>query len=79
MELCSVPLEKMYGNPDFVFSVTRELVMSCTTPILVLPYDTTAHTYASAEKSALLAPNVQMTSFPWKEPKDRVDMAIRHL
>ena len=79
MEMCSAYLNKMYGDPDFVFSVTREFVRRCTTPVLVMPDDTDSHPYAVAEETALLAPNAQMTFFPWKEPKDRVDMAIRHL
>src|SRR3984957_17448228 len=33
-------LKKMYhSNPDFVFTVTREFVSACQTPILVLPDD----------------------------------------
>lgn len=79
MDMCRAFLGKMYGDPDFVFSVSRDSVRSCTTPILVMPDDTDAHPYATAEESALLAPNAQMTFFPWKEPQDRVDMAIRHL
>ena len=79
VDMCRAFLDKMYGDPDFVFSVSRESVRRCTTPILVMPDDTDAHPYATAEETALLAPNAQMTFFPWKEPQDRVDMAIRHL
>ena len=79
MELCSAFLENMYGNPDFVFSVTREFVRNCTTPVLVMPDDTDSHPFAVAEESALLAPNAQMTFFPWIEPQDRVALAVRHL
>ena len=79
MDMCRAFLGNMYGDPKFVFSVSRESVKRSTTPILVMPDDTDAHPYATAEESALLAPNAQMSFFPWKEPKDRVDMAIRHL
>lgn len=80
MDMCSDFLKKMYfENNDFVFSVTRDFVRSCTTPILVMPDDTEPHPYAIAEETALLAPNAQMTFFPWKEPKDRVPLAVRHL
>lgn len=80
MEQCSDFLKKMYFTyNDFVFSVPREFVKSCMTPVLVMPDDTEPHPYAVAEESALLAPNAQMTFFPWKEPKDRVAMAVRHL
>jgi len=80
METCSDFLKKMYfENNDFVFSVTRDFVRSVTTPILVMPDDTEPHPYATAEETAMLAPNAQMTFFPWKEPKDRVALAVRHL
>lgn len=80
MEICDAFLKKMYGeNSDFVFSVTRDFVGGCTTPVLVMPDDTDSHPYAVAEETALLAPNAQMTFFPWKEPKDRVALAVRHL
>lgn len=80
MEMCSAFLKKMYHeNNDFVFSVTRDFVRGCKTPVLVMPDDTEPHPYATAEESALLAPNAQMTFFPWKEPKDRVALAVRHL
>ncbi len=79
MDMCEAYLGRMYGNPDFVFSVSRESVKRCTTPVLVMPDDTDSHPYAVAEETALLAPNAQMTFFPWKEPQDRVEMAIRHL
>jgi pimeloyl-ACP methyl ester carboxylesterase len=79
-ETCSAFLRKMYlENNDFVFSVTRDFVRRCITPVLVMPDDTEPHPYAVAEETAMLAPNAQMTFFPWKEPKDRVTLAIRHL
>ena len=80
MEMCSAFLGKMYReNNDFVFSVTRDFVRQCITPVLVMPDDTEPHPYAVAEETAMLAPNAQMTFFPWKEPKDRVSLAVRHL
>ena len=80
MEMCAAFLKKMYGeNSDFIFSVTRDFVRGCTTPVLVMPDDTDAHPYAVAEETAMLAPNAQMTFFPWKLSKDRVPLAVRHL
>ena len=80
MEMCSAFLKKMYGaNPDFVFSVTRDVVRGCKTPVLVMPDDSPPHPYAVAEESAMLAPNAQMSFFPWKNDKDRVPLAVRHL
>ena len=47
-------LDKMYrSNADFVFTVTRDFVRDCQTPILVLPDDVPAHPYAVAMESAL--------------------------
>jgi len=73
-------LSKMYrANADFVFTVTRDFVRACQTPILVLPDDIPAHPYAVAMESALLAPNAQASLFPWKEPRERVPLAVRHI
>ena len=73
-------LTKMYRtNPDFVFTVTRDFVRACQTPILVLPDDIPAHPYAVAMESAMLAPNAEVSFFPWKEPKERVPLAVRQI
>jgi pimeloyl-ACP methyl ester carboxylesterase len=73
-------LNKMYrSNPDFVFTVTRDFVRNCQTPVLILPDDVPAHPYAVAMESALLAPNAQASLYPWKEPKDRIPLAVRHV
>ncbi len=73
-------LTKMYRtNPDFVFTVTRDFVRACQTPILVLPDDIPAHPYAVAMESALLAPNAEVSFFPWKEPKERIPLAVRQV
>jgi pimeloyl-ACP methyl ester carboxylesterase len=66
-------------DPDFVFTVTRDFVRGCHTPILVLPDDAPAHPYAVAMESAMLAPNAEVSLFPWKEPKDRIPLAVRHI
>jgi pimeloyl-ACP methyl ester carboxylesterase len=73
-------LNKMYrANADFVFTVTRDFVRGCRTPILVLPDDVPAHPYAVAMESALLAPNAQVSLYPWKETKDTIPLAVRHI
>lgn len=66
-------------NADFVFTVTREFVRSCETPVLVLPDDTPPHPYAAAVESALLAPNSELSLFPWKQPPERIPVAVRHI
>ncbi len=72
-------LTKMYrANPDFVFTVTRDFVRACQTPVLIMPDDVQAHPYAVAMESARLAPNSQVSLYPWKDPKDLVPIAVRH-
>jgi hypothetical protein len=40
MEMVDKFLTKMYRtNPDFVFTVTRDFVRTCQTPVLILPDD----------------------------------------
>jgi pimeloyl-ACP methyl ester carboxylesterase len=49
MTMVDAFLTRMYRtNPDFVFTVTRDFVRACQTPILVLPDDVPAHPYAVA-------------------------------
>jgi len=79
MEQVEAFLAKMYLNRgDFVFTVDRDFVRGCQTPLLVLPDDIPAHPYATAMESAELAPNAQVSLFPWKQPESRVPMAVRH-
>ena len=73
-------LTKMYRtNPDFVFTVTRDFVRNCQTPVLILPDDIPAHPYAVAMEAAMLAPNAEVSIFPWKEPKERIPLAVRQI
>jgi pimeloyl-ACP methyl ester carboxylesterase len=71
--------KNMYATPDFVFTVTRDFVRSCQTPVLILPDDVQAHPYAVAMESALLAPNSQVSLYPWKQPPERIPLAVRHI
>src|SRR6202165_3721890 len=66
-------------DPDFVFTVTRDFVRGCQTPILLLPDDAPAHPYAVAMESAMLAPKAEVSMFPWKEPKERIPLAVRQI
>jgi pimeloyl-ACP methyl ester carboxylesterase len=73
-------LTKMYRtDADFVFTVTRDFVKSCQTPVLILPDDIPSHPYAVAMEAAMLAPNAEVSMFPWKEPKERVPLAVRQI
>src|SRR5215475_14409023 len=66
-------------NPDFVFTVTRDFVRSCQNPVLVLPDDVPAHPYDVAMECAMLAPKAEVSMFPWKEPKERIPLAVRQI
>ena len=80
MEMVDKFLTKMYRtNPDFVFTVTRDFVRNCQTPVLILPDDIPAHPYAVAMESAMLAPKAEVSMFPWKEPKERIPLAVRQI
>jgi pimeloyl-ACP methyl ester carboxylesterase len=80
IEMVDKFLTRMYRtNPDFVFTVTRDFVRHCQTPVLILPDDIPAHPYAVAMEAAMLAPNAEVSIFPWKEPKERIPLAIRQM
>src|ERR1700749_4310054 len=73
-------LNKMYrSNADFVFTVTRDFVKGCDTPVLILPDDVPAHPYAVALERAHLAPNAQVSIYPWKANPEQIQLALRHV
>jgi pimeloyl-ACP methyl ester carboxylesterase len=73
-------LTRMYRtNADFVFTVTRDFVKSCQTPVLVLPDDIPAHPYAVAMETVMLAPKSEVSIYPWKEPPERIPIAVRQI
>jgi len=80
MAMVDAFLTKMYRNSaDFVYTVTRDFVKSCQTPILVLPDDVPAHPLAVAMESVHLAPNAQVSLYPWKDTPDKIPLAVRHV
>ena len=80
MEMVEKFLTKMYRtNPDFVYTVTRDFVRNCQTPVLILPDDIPAHPYAVAMETAMLAPKAEVSMFPWKEPRERIPLAVRQI
>ncbi len=71
METIEKYLHNLYrARPDFVYSVSREFVRNCQTPMLVLPDDTPAHAYQAGIDVASLAPNAEITVYPWKNPPE---------
>jgi hypothetical protein len=80
METVDKFLTRMYrADPDFVFTVSRDFVRQCQTPVLILPGDIPAHPYAVAMEAAMLAPKAEVSMFPWKEPKERIPLAVRQI
>ena len=80
MEMVDAFLNKMYRtNADFVFTVTRDFVRNCQTPVLILPDDIPAHPYDVAMEAAMLAPKSEVSLYPWKQPKERIPLAVRHI
>ncbi|MDH4064256.1 MAG: hypothetical protein OEW19_07625, partial [Acidobacteriota bacterium] len=78
MAIVDAFLTKMYRtNADFVFTVTRDFVRTCQTPVLIPPDDIPAHPYAGAREAAMLAPHADVSLFPWKEPQERIPLAVR--
>ena len=79
MEMVHRYLDRMYSGVDFVLTVSRDFVRDCRTPLLVLPDDVPAHPYAVAMEMARLAPNSQVSLFPWKHSQETIALAVRHV
>jgi len=81
MEMVERFLTRMYrgDNADFVYSVRRDFVRGCKTPVLVMPDDTPPHPYTIAMESAMLAPKSEVSLYPWKDTKDKIPVAVRHV
>src|SRR5499433_4475553 len=81
MEMVDTFLTNMYrgARADFVYTVTRDFVRACQTPILVLPDDVPGHPYAVAMETVHLAPHAEATVYPWKEPKELRAKTVQHV
>jgi pimeloyl-ACP methyl ester carboxylesterase len=80
METIEAYLHNLYRAPaDFVYSVSRDFVRGCQTPMLVMPDDVPAHPYAVAMEVAELAPKAEVTIYPWKEPKDLIAPTVERV
>jgi hypothetical protein len=78
MDMVDAFLNRMYRtDADFVFTVSRDFVRGCETPVLILPDDVPAHPYAVAMESAQLAPNAQVSHYPWKETPEQIAQAVQ--
>ncbi len=73
-------LTAMYrDHADFVFTVSRDFVRTCQTPVLILPDDVPAHPYAVAMEAAQLAPRAEVSAYPWKETPEQVAAALEQI
>ena len=80
MEMVDQFLNAMYtSRGDFVFTASRDFVRSCQTPVLIMPDDVPAHPYAVAMESASLAPNSEVTIYPWKDTPEHLSEAVAHV
>jgi hypothetical protein len=81
MAMVDTFLTNMYtgARADFVYTVTRDFVRNCQTPILVLPDDVPGHPYVVAMETVHLAPNAQVSLYPWKDTPDKIPLAVRHI
>ncbi|MCZ6866020.1 MAG: alpha/beta hydrolase [Chloroflexi bacterium] len=80
METCKAYLHNLYrARPEFAYSVSRDFARSCQTPMLVMPDDTPSHSYEAAMDLVALAPNAEVTVYPWKERKDVLAKTINQV
>jgi pimeloyl-ACP methyl ester carboxylesterase len=79
MDMVHEFLTSMYTNrADFVFTVSRDFVRSIQTPLLIAPDDVPAHPYKVAMEVASLAPNAEVTIYPWKDSQEHIDAVVDH-
>jgi pimeloyl-ACP methyl ester carboxylesterase len=71
-------VENMWRSRDFVFSVGRDFVRACQTPMLVLPGNDRAHPHEIGMEVAELAPKAELID-PWKEPQELKDKALERI
>jgi pimeloyl-ACP methyl ester carboxylesterase len=62
----------MYGGDDFLFTVSKDFVASCSTPLLVLLGNDLYHPESSSRDLVSLARNATLVE-SWKEPGDHAD------
>src|SRR6202049_3382529 len=57
-------------HEESLYTVPRQFIKNCRTPVLVLPDDTPSHPLQTSIDVASLAPNAEITVFPWREPEE---------
>ena len=66
-------------RPDFLYSVSRDFIRNCRTPMLVLPDDSPAHPLQTSVDVASLAPNAEVTIYPWRDPPELLARTINRV
>ena len=69
---------KRMFDGDFVFSVARDFVRSCTTPMLVMPGSNLDHPTVIGREIASLAPNAEKLE-DWRYPADVVPATVSRI
>jgi len=65
----------MFGSTDFVFSVSRDFVKACKTPLFLQPGTDKPHPGKTSDEIAALAPNIEVQK-DWRAPtflKESID------
>jgi hypothetical protein len=57
-------------QPDLQYSVSRDFIMICQTPMLGPPDDVPSHPLQTSMDVASLAPNAEIRMVPWEEPEE---------
>jgi pimeloyl-ACP methyl ester carboxylesterase len=63
---------------DFVFSVTRDFVKTCRTPMLVMPGNNLDHPRTIGNEIATLAPSAELIA-EWRHPSELVPPAVTRI
>jgi pimeloyl-ACP methyl ester carboxylesterase len=69
------PAQITAKRPEILLQTAEQFVVR----MFVMPDEVPAHPSAVAIESAMLAPNAEMSIFPWKEPKERIPLAVRQI
>jgi hypothetical protein len=80
MEMVDKFLTRMYRtDADFVLPWRAISCAIARRPYWSCRIDIPAHPYAVAMEAAMLAPKAEVSMFPWKEPKERIPLAVRQI
>ena len=73
-------LDALYRRPaDFLYSVSREFVAACQTPLFVMPDETASHPLQTSLDVIALSPRCEAVGFPWRDPAETKLAAIEQV